>query len=106
MKQVYDRFKNNELVVFAAVQTVFEGHGFNTKGKLAATQETYDLPVPMGHDALNRSPDLPIPGTMADYRTGGTPWVVIIDKNGTVAFNDFHIRVREAETLIIDLMSR
>jgi hypothetical protein len=42
---------------------------------------------------------------MADYRSGGTPWVVILDKSGTVVFNDFHIRFPYAVNLINDLIS-
>ena len=28
---------------------------------------------------------------MREYRTGGTPWVIVIDKQGKVVFNDYHI---------------
>ncbi len=106
LKKVYNRFKGNESVVFAAIQTVFEGHSVNTKDKLADTQEKYDLPIPMGHDGLFVSTSMPIPKTMADYRSGGTPWVVIIDKKGMVAFNDFHIQFNDAQKLIMDLITR
>jgi hypothetical protein len=37
---------------------------------------------------------------MATYRTGGTPWTIIIDRNGVVRFDDFHISPDRAETLI------
>jgi thiol-disulfide isomerase/thioredoxin len=37
---------------------------------------------------------------MIDYRTGGTPWTVIIDRDGVVRYNDFHIGVEEAAALI------
>ncbi|MBI4661500.1 MAG: hypothetical protein HY735_21980 [Verrucomicrobia bacterium] len=40
---------------------------------------------------------------MARYRTGGTPWVVIVDRNGVVRFNDFHLEAREATKLIEQL---
>jgi thiol-disulfide isomerase/thioredoxin len=43
---------------------------------------------------------------MGRYRTGGTPWVVIIDKQGTVRFNDFHISAAQARRLIDDLRGR
>jgi len=62
--------------VFIAIQTVFEGHGFNTKGKLRANQKKFDLKVPMVHDAGDPQSN-PIPGTMKKYRSGGTPWTVI-----------------------------
>lgn len=34
---------------------------------------------------------------MTNYRTGGTPWLVLIDPDGAVVFNDFHVN---AEGLI------
>ena len=34
---------------------------------------------------------------MRDYRTGGTPWIVLVDPTGQVAFNDYHI---DADKLI------
>ena len=37
---------------------------------------------------------------MRQYRFGGTPWIVIIDKKGVVRYNDFHISVKDASKLI------
>lgn len=105
LKQVYDRFKNNKSIVFAAVQTVFEGHAFNTEKKLVSTQKKFGLPIPMGHDGKPLSDKAHIPKTMTDYRAGGTPWVVILDKSGNVVFNDFHIRFLYAVNLINELIS-
>ena len=28
---------------------------------------------------------------MRRYRTGGTPWIVVIDPQGLVVYNDYHI---------------
>ena len=39
---------------------------------------------------------------MRRYRTGGTPWTVLIDPDGVVQFNDFHIAPDKA----IDLIDR
>ena len=44
----------------------------------------------MGHDPGDPQADR-IPKTMRDYRSGGTPWVVIINPGGQVIYNDFHI---------------
>jgi hypothetical protein len=41
-----------------------------------------------------------IPEIMRKYRSGGTPWVVIIDPAGRVVYNDFHIKVDHAVLLI------
>ena len=45
-----------------------------------------------------------IPEIMHNYRSGGTPWTVIIDPYGKVAFNDFHIEVVPAVALIEKLL--
>ncbi|AMS41435.1 hypothetical protein N7E70_011930 [Aminobacter sp. NyZ550] len=39
---------------------------------------------------------------MQDYRTGGTPWFIIIDPAGKVVFNDFHL---DADLLISAMSS-
>ena len=28
---------------------------------------------------------------MLNYRTGGTPWTIVIEPGGTVAYNNYHI---------------
>ena len=75
-----------------AVQTVFEGFGTNSQEKVAELQARYDLQIKMGHDAGPSSePERSL--TMRRYRTGGTPWVVIIDPSGRVVYNDYHLDV-------------
>ena len=37
---------------------------------------------------------------MRNYKTGGTPWVIIIDKGGKVVFNNFHIDEKQAIQLV------
>ena len=78
-------------VGFAAIQTVFEGEHENTLEKLRINQDKYDLPIPFGHDAPpagRRTPSF-----MADYHSGGTPWFTIIDADGRIVFQDFHLDV-------------
>ncbi len=102
LQQLTKRFKNNDAVIFLAVQTVFEGHHVNTREKLRANQEKYGLAIPMAHDPGNPQTTR-IPKTMANYRSGGTPWTVIIDPNGQVIYNDFHIQVDKAVAIISEL---
>lgn len=74
-------------VKFVVVQTVFEGHEENGFNKLAEMQKKYDLRIPFGHDAGEDG----LPDIMEKYRTGGTPWFIIINPDNKVIFNDFHI---------------
>lgn len=97
LKKLKTAFPDESKVVAAVVQTVFEGHGVNTPSALRKNQLRYDLEIPFGHDAGNT--DLPssdpghYPSTMLSYRTGGTPWVTLIDPDGVVAFDGFHINI-------------
>lgn len=72
-------------VVFAVVQSVFEGHRENGPEKRATTAEQYALDLPFGQDAAQ-----PRPSIMRDYRTGGTPWFIVIDRQGVVVANGYH----------------
>jgi len=47
-----------------------------------------------------------IPKIMRDYRSGGTPWTVIINQEGNVIYNHFHIEPDQAVTLIEQLLSK
>ncbi len=78
-------------VGFAVVQTVFEGFEDNTADQLAHDQSRYGLRIPFGHDTISQ--DGHYPSTMVNYRTGGTPWFVVVDPAGTVVANGFSIDV-------------
>ena len=80
---------------FAVVQTVFEGAEHNTVEKLRQAQFEYDLDLPFGHDLPPVGSQYP--SIMEDYRTGGTPWFIIIAPSGEVIFNDFRL---DADRLI------
>jgi len=58
----------------------------------------------MAHAAGN-SQTHDIPDIMRKYRSGGTPWAVIIDPKGRVVYNQFHIEVSLADKLIRKLLS-
>lgn len=89
-------------VSFIAVQTVFEGFEVNTSAKAQETAERYQLIIPVGHDT---GPDNSGSVLMRRYRTGGTPWTVVIGKDGFVHFNDFHASTGPICQLI-DLLRR
>lgn len=85
-----DAFYGHPEVEIAGVQTVFEGEWTNTQEAVRELQLRYDIPATMGHDPGDEENDYPAL-TMINYRTGGTPWLVLIDPEGTVVFNDFHV---------------
>lgn len=89
LKKIADAFHDDERVVTVAVQTTFEGFGINTQDKVRKLQLQYELPITMGHDPGDAETHRP-PKVMRAYRTGGTPWTVIINSQGRVVFNDFH----------------
>lgn len=103
LKQVEKRFHDDDDVVFIAVQTVFEGFGTNTAEAALEDVEEFGLDIPMGHDA---GPDNRHSTLMTRYRSGGTPWTVIIDPEGIVQFNGFRIQAKEATALIDRLLEQ
>ncbi|MCM4166942.1 Thiol-disulfide oxidoreductase ResA [Arenibacter antarcticus] len=80
--------QHNKDIVFLAIQTVFEGHNENSYEKMVATQKEYGLKIPFGHDPGDESTNY-ISKIMTNYRTGGTPWFIIINEKNTVVFSDF-----------------
>ena len=69
---------------------MFEGFTSNTKSDVRKLQLRYDLPIIMGHDPGNEYTHAR-PVTMQAYRTGGTPWLILINPEGVVVFNNFHV---------------
>jgi len=50
LKKMSDALATNDNIVFAGIQTVFEGYSINTVEKVREIQLQYDLQLPMGHD--------------------------------------------------------
>lgn len=98
-------FESNPDVKFLAVQTVFEGHNANTFDKLLENQRKYQLDIPFGHD-IGTSVSNNYPHIMLNYRTGGTPWIIVIDSEGMVRYSDFHIDPQRGVELIKELASK
>jgi thiol-disulfide isomerase/thioredoxin len=100
LKKMVEALKENNKIVFLAVQTVFEGHDSNTYEKMVETQKKYDLKIPFGHDAGNDGKSQS--NMMKNYQTGDTPWFLLIDKHDNVVFSDFHLN----PTVAIDFLKR
>jgi thiol-disulfide isomerase/thioredoxin len=104
LKETREELGDAEDVAFVAIQTVFEGHSANTLARGLADMESFGLEgIPFGHaggEDEGRSPAI-----MRSYRSGGTPWTVIIDKRGRVRFNGFRIEPAKALALVQELRS-
>ncbi len=96
LQEVERHFADDDDVFFVAVQTVFEGFGTNTANRGRDALAKFDLEIPLAQDTGDRGPS----SLMRKYRTGGTPWTVIIDPGGVVRFNGFNIQPEQAIALI------
>ncbi len=90
-----EALKENDNVVFMAIQTIFEGNHANTFERVKEIQKQYELEIPFGHDVGDET-TRNISSTMYNYRTGGTPWFIFIDQAGRVVFNDYHLNTEKA----------
>ena len=84
-------------VGLAAIQTVFEGSDVNTFDRLRENQLRYGLRVSFGHAAADPASADAMPAIMAAYRSGGTPWFVVIAPDGRVVYDGFGL---DAERLV------
>lgn len=89
LKTMIEALSENKNITFLAIQTVFEGHKDNTYEKMVETQKQYKLKIPFGHDAGDD--DKSRSNIMTNYKTGGTPWFILIDKHDNVVYSDFHL---------------
>ncbi len=90
LKKMVDALEGNENIAFLAIQTVFEGYEDNTYQKMVETQKQYELKIPFGHDAGDDGKSRS--NVMINYKTGGTPWFILIDKHDNVVFADFRLK--------------
>ena len=94
LKKLEAEFKND--VNFIAVQTVFEGFSTNTKRRAERDVKSFGLDIPIGHDGSQSKPS-PL---LRQYHGGGTPWTIIIDKQGVVRFNGFRLQPSQGKEII------
>ncbi len=91
LQKLSSHYQGDDKVAFVAIQTVFEGFMVNSVNAAKDIIKKYSLTMPIGHSGSSDKKS----EFMRNYRSGGTPWTVIIDKNGVVRFNDFHADANE-----------
>ncbi len=99
LKYLKKKYERNDDVIFLSIQTVFEGQKINDFSKLRKTQKKYKLAIPFGHDDGSNTGNK-YSNVLDNYKTGGTPWHIIIDRTGKVVFNDFEIEASDAVRII------
>jgi len=95
LKKMSSSLADSDKIAFLAIQTVFEGKSANTFQKMIEIQKKYNLKIPFGHDD-GKNTSRKISSTMQNYRTGGTPWFILIDESNKVVFNDYHLNTDKA----------
>lgn len=103
LKKLSEQYKDDDGVAFVAFQTVFEdrkeGEPVNTFENLKKLAAKHELSIPFAQSGSkgDRSKIL------TAYKAGGTPWAVIIDKQGVIRYASFFIPPDEASKLIESL---
>ncbi len=87
-------------VEFAVIQTVFEGHAENGPEQRAIMQQRYELALPLAQDDAH-----PHPHTMSDYHSAGTPWWILINRQGRVIYNHFQWPIENARRTLNALLA-
>lgn len=84
LKELHEYYKDDKDVQFLAIQTPFEDEDGNDESTAKSVIKEYALTMPVGNSKRDQY-DRPI--FMDNYRTGGTPWVIIIDKKGIIRYS-------------------
>ncbi len=87
LKMLVEKFGDREKLAFLAIQTPFEDFSDNTESKLQPTADEFGLTIPFGH--LAKTPGFH--SVNAAYKTGGTPWWIIVNPDGIVEYNGFYL---------------
>ena len=80
-----EKYAGRDDLLMVSIHTVFEGHASQSPERLKGFVRENGMNHPVGIDAYARKSD-DVPITMRRYRTGGTPNVVIVDKQGRIRF--------------------
>ena len=100
LKKVSENYKDTKDVEFLTIHTVFEGFSINTPAKWKSVADRHELHhLRFAHSGTENKRS----AIMRDFRTRGTPWTIIIGKDGKVKYNAFHIKPENAIELIEDL---
>jgi thiol-disulfide isomerase/thioredoxin len=98
-------YGDREDVVIVLIHSVFEGHQYQTPGRLQAFVRQSEINLPVGVDA-HVDGEASVPRTMVGYGAGGTPHLTIVDKEGMIRFSHFGLFDPEPVEALIDRLRR
>jgi len=99
LQQVSRKYKDDDGVRFVVFQTVFEDRSskpVNTFENLKKIAGKYELTMPFAQSGSHKDKSK----LMRAYKTGGTPWTMIVDKKGVIRYASFIITPADAGKLI------
>ena len=97
----HEQYGERDDLLVVSIHTVFEGHDYQNPEKLREFVEIWGIEHPVGIDSYATAGD-EVPETMRRYRTGGTPFVVIVDKAGRQRFRHLGSFDERAAGALID----
>ncbi len=102
LKKLVDKYEGDDRVQFLAVQATFEGYLTNTDEQLAPTAKKFGLKIPFGHSPKLKN----FHSISIDYKTGGTPWWIVINQDGVVEYNGHDMDVKSAVENLEELFAK
>jgi len=92
----------NAPLAFVAIQTAFQQFEQNTPEAVAEMAETHKITFPFGHAGEEGSP----PHVLYRYKAKGTPWLVLIDREGVIRESRYKFAGQELVDKINGLLQR
>jgi len=89
-------------LAFVAIQTAFGQFETNTPEAVAEMAETHKIAFPFGHAGEKDSP----PHVLYRYKAKGTPWLILIDREGVIRKSGHKVAGQELVDKINDLLQR
>lgn len=99
LKKIQEQFASDPDVLVLAIQTPFQSFELNTFGAAQELFEKMGLTGPMGHNGTADKKSV----TFSNYKALGTPWFIVMDKQGIVRYNDSSLPLEEAIVLFEQL---
>lgn len=95
LKELQEDYGDDPQVKLIALQTPFRSDDLNTLAAAKALFEEKGLKGPVGHEGNSRKKS----ETYINYKVPGTPWFVVMDKQGVVRYNDSSLPIEEAREM-------
>jgi len=102
LQEVAKKYADDDDVRFVVFQTVFEDRAdkpVNTFENLIKIASKFELTMPFAQSGSREDKSK----LMQAYKTRGTPWTMIIDRQGVIRYGFFHIAAKDAVELIEEL---